>query len=138
MIIDDIKKANLEAMKAHDSDKRSVYSILISRYTELKTSGANKEVSDSDMIRLIQKLDKELDEEKTSYLKANRLSQAESISNQKAALIPFIPKQMSEKEIRDIIASLDDKSLPSVMKHFKANYAQKVDMGLVSKIAREN
>lgn len=136
MIIDDIKKANIEAMKAHDAEKRSVYSILISRYTELKTSVAGKEVSDTDMIRIIQKLDKELDEEKTGYLKAGRNEQAEAIDLQKAALVPFVPQQMSEEEIRQVIATLDDKSLPNVMKHFKMNYAGKVDMGLVSKIAR--
>lgn len=136
MIIDDIKKANIEAMKAHDAEKRSVYSILISRYTELKTSAAGKEVNDADMIRIIQKLDKELDEEKAGYLKAGRNEQAEAIDFQKAALVPFVPQQMSEEEIRKVIATLDDKSLPNVMKHFKANYAGKADMGLVSKIAR--
>lgn len=138
MIIDDIKKANIEAMKAHDAERRGVYSILISRYTELKTSAAGKEVSDADMIHMIQKLDKELDEEKEGYLKAGRNEQASSIDAQKAALVPFIPKQMSEDEIRKIIESLPDKTLPFVMKHFKTNYAGKVDMGLVSKIARGN
>ena len=43
---------------------------------------------------------------------------------------------MSEEEIKNIIAGMEDKSIPSVMKHFKANYAGKVDMGLVNKIAR--
>lgn len=138
MIIDDIKKANMEALKARDVEKRGVYSILISRYTELKTSAAGKEVSDADMIRMIQKLDKELDEEKDGYLKAGRNEQAAAIDAQKAALVPFIPKQMNEEEIRKIIDSLPDKSLPSVMKHFKTNYAGQVDMGLVSKIARGN
>ncbi len=138
MIIDDIKKANIEAMKAHDAERRSVYSILISRYTELKTSAAGKEVTDAEMIHMIQKLDKELDEEKEGYLKAGRNEQAAAIDAQKHALVPFVPKQMSEEEIRKIIGTLPDKTLPSVMKHFKTNYAGKVDMGLVSKIARGN
>ncbi len=136
MLIDDIKKANLEAMKAHDANKRSAYSILIARYTELKTSGSGNEVTDADVIKLIQKLGKELDEEKDTYLKAGRNNQAQDIDAQKAALAPFLPKQMGEEEIKNIIASLDDKSLPNVMKHFKTNYAGQVDMGLVSKIAR--
>ncbi len=137
MIIDEIKKANIEAMKAHDNDSRSAYSILISRFMELKTSGANKEVSDNDMIHIIQKLDKELDEEKSSYLKAGREEAIAALDAQKKALARFLPKQLSEDEVRSIIASLEDKSLPMVMKHFKSNYAGKVDMGLVSKIARE-
>ncbi len=136
MIIDEIKKANIEAMKAHDADSRSAFSILISRYMELKTSGANKEVSDADMVRIIQKLDKELDEEISSYLKAGRNEAIAALEAQKKALARFLPKQLEEDEIKAIIATLEDKSLPCVMKHFKSNYAGKVDMGLVSKIAR--
>lgn len=136
MIIDEIKKANIEAMKAHDADSRSAFSILISRYMELKTSGANKEVSDADMVHIIQKLDKELDEEISSYLKAGRNEAIAALEAQKKALARFLPKQLEEDEIKAIIATLEDKSLPCVMKHFKSNYAGKVDMGLVSKIAR--
>ena len=43
---------------------------------------------------------------------------------------------MSEDEIKAEINKLEDKSIPSVMKHFKANFAGKVDMSLVNKIAR--
>ena len=43
---------------------------------------------------------------------------------------------LTEEEIRKEISTLDDKSLPNVMKHFKTNFQGKVDMGLVSKIAR--
>ena len=43
---------------------------------------------------------------------------------------------MSEEEIRKVIDSLEDKSIPAVMKHFKMNYDGKADMSLVSKIAR--
>ena len=43
---------------------------------------------------------------------------------------------MSEDEIKEVIDSLEDKSIPFVMKYFKANYAGKVDMSLVNKIAR--
>ncbi len=136
MLIDEIKKANIEAMKAHDQNARSAYSILLSRYMEKKTSGGNVEISDSDVLSMIQKLSKELDEEKDGYLKANRVEQAEAVDLQKAALAKYLPKQLSEEEIKNIIASLDDKSMPAVMKHFKMNYAGKCDMGLVSKIAR--
>jgi len=43
---------------------------------------------------------------------------------------------LSEDEIRNEIEKLTDKSIPSIMKHFKANFNGKVDMGLVNKIAR--
>ena len=58
------------------------------------------------------------------------------IDAQKEAIASFLPKQLSEEEIREIIASLPDKSIPLVMKHFSANYKGQCDMGLVSKVAR--
>lgn len=136
MLIDDLKKANIEAMKSHDAAARVSLSAVISRYIELKTDGSGKEVTDLDVLHLIQKVDKELDEEKASYLQAGRAEQAAEIDLQKAALVRFIPKQLAEDEIRKIISTLPDKSIPSVMKHFKTNYDGRVDMSLVSKIAR--
>jgi uncharacterized protein YqeY len=43
----------------------------------------------------------------------------------------YLPKLRSQEEIKQVILSLEDKSIPSVMKHFKVNYAGKVDMRLV-------
>lgn len=138
MLIDEIKKANIAALKARESNKRGVYAIVLTRCQTLKTSGKiTGEVADADVLQIIQKLSKELDEEKAGYLATGRLEQAKAIDEQKEAIQAFLPKQLDEDEIRAIIASLPDKSLPCVMKHFKANYAGQVDMGLVSKIARE-
>lgn len=137
MLIDDIKKANLQALKEKNTNARSAYSAIVTRYQNLLTSGQNKEVGDVDVIRLIQKYVKELDEEKEGYVKAGRSESAEAIELQKAALTPFLPQMLSEEEIKTIIASLEDKSIPAVMKHFKANYDGKCDMGLVSKLARQ-
>jgi uncharacterized protein YqeY len=136
MLIDDIRKANVEAMKAHDAAARSSLSQIISRYTELKTNGSGKEVTDADVVKVIVKYDKELDEERASYVQANRPDSVKEIDAQKAVLVKFLPKLMSEDEVRKIYATLADKSMPSVMKYFKANYDGKVDMSLVSKIAR--
>jgi uncharacterized protein YqeY len=136
MLIDQIKKANLEAMKAHDANKRASLSIVISRYQELATNGTGKKVEDADVLHIIQKVSKELDEEKEGYVKASRSEQAAAIDLQKEAIEAFLPKMLSEEEIRKIIASLPDKAMPAVMKYFKANYDGQADMGLVSKIAR--
>jgi uncharacterized protein YqeY len=136
MLIDQIKKANIEAMKAKDADRRAIYSIVITRYQTLATSGKAGELGDADVIQIIQKLGKELDEEKEGYVKAGRTESAQKINAQKEAIASFLPKQLSEEEIREIIAALPDKSIPLVMKHFSANYKGQCDMGLVSKVAR--
>ena len=48
----------------------------------------------------------------------------------------YIPAMMSAEEIKTVILSLEDRSVPAVMKHFKANYAGKCDMKLVNETLR--
>ena len=138
MLIDEISKANIEALKARDQVARAIYSVLLAKYKaldiELRAQG--KEATDTDFVKLITKTIKELEEEESSYAKAGRTEEVQNIKMQKALIEKYLPKLMSEEEIRKIIASLEDKSMPSVMKHFKLNYDGKVDMSLVSKIAR--
>ena len=138
MLIDELSKANIEALKARDQVARAIYTVILSKYKaldiELKAQG--KEATDTDMVKLIAKTIKELDEEKASYEKAGRTEEVQNIETQKALIEKYLPKLMSEDEIRKEIDSLPDKSMPSVMKHFKLNFDGKVDMSLVSKIAR--
>ena len=138
MLIDELNKVNIEALKARDQVARAIYSVLLSKYKaldiELRSQG--KEATDQDMVKLISKTIKELDEEKASYERAGRSEEVQNIEAQKALIEKYLPKLMSEEEIRNIISTLDDKSIPSVMKHFKLNYDGQVDMSLVNKIAR--
>ena len=138
MLIDELNKANIEALKNRDQVARAIYSVLLSKYKaldiELRSQG--KEATDQDMVKLIAKTIKELDEEKESYARAGRTEEVENIVTQKSLIEKYLPKLMSEEEIRKVIDSLEDKSIPSVMKHFKMNYDGKADMSLVSKIAR--
>jgi len=136
MLIDEIKKANMAAMKAHDVDSRAALSMVITSYQNLVTSGPDVKPTDTDVVHIIQKFAKELEEEKEGYLKLGRAESAVAIDKQKEAVAKFLPKMLSEDEIKKIISSLADKSIPSVMKYFKENYAGQCDMGLVSRLAR--
>jgi uncharacterized protein YqeY len=136
MLIDDIKKANIEAMKAHDQEARTSLSMVIARYQEQLTNGSGNKVTDADVLKIIAKFLKELDEEGEGYAKAGRAEQAAAIEKQKAVLKPFLPVFLSEEEIRKIVATLPDKTMPGIMKYFKLNYDGKVDMSLVNKVAR--
>ena len=138
MIIDEIKKDNVQAMKDKNALARAIYGVVTNKVMllniELKKDG--KELADSDVVQILQKTIKELTEEKENYIKAGNMNEAENVEKQKEMLVKFLPQMLSEEEIKNIIAGMEDKSIPSVMKHFKAEYAGKVDMGLVNKIAR--
>ena len=138
MIIDEIKKDNVQAMKDKNTIARTIYGVVVNKHMlqsieKRKTGG---ELTDADMVAILQKTIKELTEEAENYAKVGNTAQVEEINAQKAILEKYLPQMMSENEIRNIIAGMDDKSMPSIMKHFKANFAGKVDMQLVNKIAR--
>lgn len=138
MILQDLQKANIEAMKAHDTNARSVLSVTISRIklleVELRSKG--EELNEGKCLEIIQKIVKELNDEKEGYIKANNLERSKMIEEQISIISSYLPKQLSEEEIKEEINKLEDKSIPSIMKHFKTNFSGKVDMSLVSKVAR--
>ena len=138
MLIDDIKKASVEAMKARDSIAKGIYSIIVNKYMLLNIEKKEKDeqATDNDMISIISKTLKELADEKESYLKVNNQEKVNAIAHQEELISKYLPKMLSEDEIRKEIDSLEDKSIPSIMKHFKANFQGKVDMSLVNKIAK--
>lgn len=138
MLLDDLKKQNLQAMKDHDADKRAILSVVISKaqVQQVEARASGKDFGDNDVLSIIQKVLKELSDEKAGYQQVGNLVRVGSISRQENVIKEYLPKQLSEEEIREEIAKLEDKSLPSVMKHFKINFAGRVDMALVSKIAR--
>ena len=138
MLIDDIKEASVEAMKARDSIAKGIYSIIVNKYMLLNIEKKEKgeQATDNDMISIISKTLKELADEKDSYLKVNNQEKVNAITHQEELISKYLPKMLSEDEIRKEIDSLEDKSIPSIMKHFKANFQGKVDMSLVNKIAK--
>jgi uncharacterized protein YqeY len=138
MLIDDLKKANVEALKSHDKDARAILSVVINKAVtaSIEARAQAKDFLDADVLKIIAKTIKELDDEEDGYRQVNNTLRVESIQKQKAVIGQYLPKMLTEEEIREKISKLDDKSLPSVMKYFKINFAGQVDMGLVSSIAR--
>lgn len=138
MLIDEIKKANIQALKTKNQAQRAAYSVLINKYMLLNIQNreSGRSTTDADVVGLLQKTLKELSEEKEMYLKGGNNERVESTAVQIAALEAFMPKMMSEDEIRAVIAGLADRSIKAVMQHFKENYQGQADMSLVSKIVR--
>ena len=138
MLIDELKKAQMEALKTKDTLKRSVLQIVTGKVklAEIEKRTKNESLTDDDVLLVINKVIKELNEEILAFKNANRLEKVEELTLQKQILEAYLPAKLTEEEIKEIINSLEDKSMPNIMKHFKANFNGKVDMGLVNKIAR--
>lgn len=139
MLIDELKKANVEAMKAKNTVARGILSVVINKYMTVNINNREKglETTDAEVVAIIQKAIKEIEEEKQCFIQTQQMDRVEMLEEQKCVLEKFLPSMLNSDEIRDIIMGLADRSIPSVMKHFKANYAGQCDMQLVNKIARE-
>lgn len=138
MTIDDFKKAKIEAMKNHDKDTVTGLNTLINKLMlfNIEKRAKGEEMSEADYVQILKKTQKELVEEKEAFEKEGREDTVRSLENQIAAIEKYLPKMMSEEEIRAVIAALPDKSVPAVMKHFKTEYAGKCDMAEVNKVLR--
>lgn len=139
MILDAIKQANIEAIKTKDQTARALYSVLLNKIKleEINKRQAGAELSDGDVAAILQKASKELCEERDNYIKAANPQMAEQIAKQISLIEQYLPKMLSREEIKNIILSLPDKSIPVVMKHFKQNYQGACDMRLVGEVLKE-
>ena len=138
MLIDQIKKENMIALKEKNNNKRAILSVVINKYmiAGYEAKANEKELTDADLIQIINKTLKELDDEKASFLQVGKEDKAKEIDEQIETIKSYVPKMMTEEEIKEVILSLEDRSIPFVMKHFKANYAGKCDMGIVNKVLK--
>lgn len=139
MIEEQIKKANIEAMKNKDTLARAFYSVLMNKILLEKIAKGQRDqmLADADVSNIIQKVIKELNDEKENYAKVGNTEQVETIEKQIVIASSYLPKQLSKDEIKEIILALPDKTVPTVMKHFKANYNGQVDMRQVQEVLKE-
>jgi len=136
MLLDEIKKASMQALKERDRVARAIYDVVINKcqlaLVEKRAKG--EELVDADVLQILQKASKELAEEKENYLKVGNADEVANIERQQEIVASYLPQMMSEQEILAEIAKLDDKSIGSVMRHFKQNFAGKCDMALVQRL----
>ena len=114
-----IQKDIMEAMKAKDQVRLSAVRSIKSAILLAKTAeGGSKELQDSDIIKLIQKLAKQRRESAEQYTAAGRKELADNELAEEAVLNSYLPKMLSEAEVeerlKEIIAQVGASS-PSDM-----------------------
>ena len=106
-----------EAMKAKDSvaleSLRAIKSALLLAQTE---SGAKKELTKDEEIKLLQKLVKQRRDSAALYNEQSRADLAEPELQQLAVIEKFLPEQLSDEELRKIISEIIEKTGASSMK----------------------
>jgi uncharacterized protein YqeY len=138
MKIEDFKKAKIMAMKEHNKNAISALEVVINKLMNviIEKRANGEEITEAETLVVLQKVEKELLEEKAGYEKAGRTENIASMDEQIATIKQYLPKMLTEDEIKEIILSLPDHSVPTVMRHFKNEYQGKCDMKIVSSILK--
>lgn len=130
-LLEKIKQDQLQSRKDRAEGKTSLLTTL---YSEAAMVGKNqnRETTDAEVISVIKKFMKNNEEFRKSIDKNEdtyfRLQLEYSI------LESYLPKQLTEQEIKDIVFHQDHETLGDCMKHFKENYSGLYDAKLVKDI----
>lgn len=114
-ITNDIKTA----MKEKDNTKRDALRLLSSAFKQIEVD-ERKELSDDDVIKIIQKQVKQRNEAMAQYREAGREDLYEKEASEAAVFEAYLPKQLSDDELeaalRTIIAEVGAASMKEIGK----------------------
>ena len=138
MLFDTLKAEKIVAMKERNKEKSDTLGVVIAKAMLVKVEkrAKNEDLTDADVIAVLQKSVKELEDERLGHEKLGRDEQVASLNRQIEIVKSYIPAMMSEEEIKQIILALPDKSIGAVMKTFKTEYAGKVEMKKVQDVLK--
>lgn len=101
-----IQKDIMEAMKAHDTVRTNAVRAVKSAILLAKTSGNGGEITDADVISLIQKLVKQRKESAELYTQGGRPELAKNELDEAVCMEAYLPKQLSEAEVEAIVKEI--------------------------------
>ena len=139
-----IEEAVKVSMKNRDKEITSTMRMAIS---ELKKEEIDKRIDleDEQVIQILQRMIKQRKDSYSQFLDADRNELAEKEQNEINILSDFLPEQLSEEELTVIVtdviketAASGPQDMGKVMGSLKQKIQGNADMGLVSKIVKEN
>jgi len=146
MLRDDIGNAVKEAMKARDERKLSTLRMVNSaiKNADIEARGQGKQpLSDEDILGLLQKMIKQRQESVELYDKGGRAELAAQEREEIAVISAYLPKQMSDDEVRAAIAAVISetgaagmKDMGKVIGALKGKYAGQMDFGKASGLVK--
>ena len=146
MIRDDIKAAQIAAMKAGDKDTRNAVGLIQAavknRDIEARTQATPPD-DDTLIVEVLQKMVKQRRESIDMYRKGNREELAVAEETEVAVIERFLPAQMSEADttaaieaIKAELGATGMKDMGRVMAELKARHASELDMSKASGLVK--
>lgn len=142
-----------EAMKSGDKKRLSTLRLvnaaikdrdIAARADESGQSTGNEKISDQEILALLQKMIKQRRDSAVTYRQGGREELAEGEEAEIAIIEEYLPKQMSEDEMRQAVQSAIEatgcsglKDMGKIMGVLKERYTGRMDFGKVSGMVKE-
>ena len=144
-LIDTIDEKYKISIKEKDSNSINTLRLIRSAIKDKQISlrGKKEDLSDSEVLLLLQNLVKQRKDSIEAFEKANRQDLIDKEKAEITVIEKFLPKQKSERETNEIIENLikenhfsSIKDMGKLMNLIKSNYSGVIDMGVAGKIAK--
>ena len=136
-----------EALKAKDKSTYPTLRLVVSAIKDAEIASRTKdkkEINDSDITAILKKMIKQRNESCEVYKKADRNELLENEINEMNVISTFLPKQLSEEEVKKLcqetvksVGATSMKDMGKVMGALKSKHADTIDFSKVSPILKE-
>ena len=146
-LIDKIDEKYKNSIKEKDSNSINTLRLIRSaiKDKEISLRGKQVNITDNDVLLLLQNLIKQRHDSIEAFKKANRDDLIEKEKAEINVIERFLPEQKNEKETEEIIKEIIKKNnlstikdMGKVMNIIKSKYTGVIDMGVAGKIAKSN
>ena len=146
MLKETIQTELVAAIKGKDIQKANVLRGIKSAFTEFEKSPNVKGTpSDSDYVKILQKMAKQRKETRDLYLEKGRNDLAENENFELEIISEYLPKMLGEKEVEEIalkfiseLNAVSMKDMGKVVKAVNAAYPNQIDGAMLAKIVKAN
>ena len=138
-----------EALKAKNQTKTSTLRLILAALKDRdiaeRSKGNTNGLNDDAILKLLQSMIKQRKESIEFYEKGNRLELADKEKEEINHIKNFLPKQLSENEVKTIVKSTiselgakDVRDMGKVMSFLREKYSGQMDLSIAGKLLKEH
>ena len=142
-LINQIKNDLKNSMLAKSALTTEVLRSIISqaRYKMVEVGKKEDEITNTELLRVIEKQAKQRNDSIEAFKKGNRLDLAEKEQQELVIISKYLPKKINESETEEIVKKAinelnitSKKQMGQLMGYLNKNYAGQINMGIASKL----
>ena len=138
-----IQEDLFEAMKSHDETRVSALRAVKTAIQNEKTNGKFHELTEADIVKIVQKQIKQREEAENIYREAGREELANKEQNERLVLKSYVPKMLAKSEVKKIVEQLvvelnatSMKDMGRVMAELNKRYTGSIDGKIASTLVK--